>query len=68
MYSKLANQGICVIPTWMILCMGFLFTEIRTTGDEAGFGENLEFIFKGCRIHSIFGMSKTICLLVIGML
>lgn len=52
----------------MILCMGFLFIEIRIIGDEVGFGENFEFIFKGCRIYSIFGMFKIICLLVIGML
>lgn len=49
MYYMLANQSICVIPTWIILCMGFPFAEIRAIGDKAclwGWGDH-GFGFKG---------------------
>lgn len=34
----LANQSICIIPMWVILCIGFPFTEIRVIRGKAGFG------------------------------
>lgn len=41
MCSKLANQGIHVTPTWMILSMVFSLTEKMAIKDRAGLEESI---------------------------